>query len=67
VNQWNQSQMLIELVDAGELIPLGDDFYEDMGGHIIGAHYGIESYFENYLKHLTPEERKEVYERMRAL
>lgn len=57
-------EMLEELVDAGELIPLKEGYFEDMGGHIVNGDLEAENYFEYYLKNLRPEERLEVIARM---
>lgn len=55
--------MAQELVDAGELIPRAEDFYEDMGGHIIHED-SVPSYFESYFKRLTSGERSDVLARI---
>jgi len=56
-------QMIDELKDAGEIIPRGGDYYEDLGGHIIHES-NVPSYFENYKKSLTAKERDEVLKRL---
>lgn len=58
-----RSAMINELCDAGELIRLGDDFFEDMGGHVLHES-NLDGYIENYLKNLTLAERTEVIERI---
>lgn len=58
----NLEFMIEELVKVGDLILLGDGYFEDMGGHIISVS-SVPSYFENYLKYLRPDERTEVLER----
>lgn len=57
--------MLHILVEYGELIPKAEDYFEDMGGHLIYADdFTVKSYFQNFIKHLTKEERNEVLERL---
>jgi len=52
-----------ELIDAGEVIPIGGDYFEDNGGHIVHES-DLNSYFEYYLKNLPTEEREEVISRI---
>lgn len=61
LNQANK--MAWELIEAGDLISKGDDYFEDMGGHLISIR-AIPDYFENYLKRLSDTERKEVLKRL---
>jgi hypothetical protein len=55
--------MAQELVEADELKHLMDDFYEDLGGHIIHME-DVPAYFQHYIKHLRPDEREEVLARL---
>lgn len=57
-------QMAEILVDVGDLIPAGDDFFEDMGGHLLRIDM-VPSYFEHYLEHASPDDRKDALERLK--
>lgn len=54
-----RSELLDAMCDCGELIRRGDDFYEDMGGHV-SHESNLDGHIENWLLNLDPEERKEV-------
>lgn len=56
--------MAWELCEAGDLIGIGDGFYEDMGGHMISDR-DVPAYFEAYLKGLNEAERTDVLKRLR--
>lgn len=61
--QYSVSQMRDELLEAGELINRGGDYFEDMGGHIIHES-AIPEYFKYYLDHLPLDERREFFKRL---
>jgi len=54
-----RSAMINEMVEAGDLINKGGDFYEDMGGHLIHE-LRLDHYIEGYLKNMSPGERIEL-------
>lgn len=54
-----RSALVNHLCEVGELIRRGDDFYEDMGGHIIGDSM-LDSYISEYMSNLSDEERTEL-------
>jgi len=56
------SFMVQELVDAGELIRRGDEFYEDMGGHLIHERSAPE-YFWDYVDGLSESEKSDLLKR----
>jgi len=45
------------MVDVGELIRKGDDFYEDMGGHILHES-NLDGHIESYLRSIRNEPNK---------
>lgn len=51
-----------EMVDAGELIRRGEDFFEDMGGHILHES-NLDSYIESYMKALPEIELRALVDR----
>ncbi len=55
--------LIEELCAVGEIKCLGEDLFEDMGGHILHESH-LDSYIENYLKHLAESERKELRARL---
>lgn len=55
--------MILELVEARELVRKGDDFYEDLGGHIIHES-NLDSYIEDYVSRLSEDERNELATRI---
>lgn len=61
--QYFIGEMARELVEAGELIRHGGDYFEDMGGHIVHES-SVPEYFKYYLDHLPLDERKEVFKRL---
>jgi hypothetical protein len=63
--EFSLGQMAQELVDAGDLVPMAEGFFEDMGGHLVHEDM-VPSYFEYYLKNLKPAERGEVIARLRG-
>ena len=58
-----KSLMIQEMVDAGELIQKGDDYFEDMGGHILHES-NLDSYITEFMKNLRPDERRELISRI---
>ena len=52
-------QMISILMDAGDLIPVGESHFEDMGGHIISER-DVPSYFDYHMKSLRDDERAEL-------
>ena len=52
------------LVDVGDLVSMGEDYFEDMGGHLLRIDM-VPSYFENYLKHASKEDRADALERLK--
>lgn len=57
------SDMIFELVEAGEWINRGGDYFEDMGGHLVHES-SCEDYFTYYLENLSVTEREEVIDRL---
>ena len=47
------------LVDVGELLTIGDCFYEDMGGHVIHESQ-VDDYIEEYVNRISKKERTEL-------
>ncbi len=47
------------LVEAGELIARGGDYFEDMGGHIIHES-SVPEYFDDFLRHMKQSDRAEL-------
>lgn len=52
-----------EMVEVGELIRKGEDFFEDMGGHILHES-NLDPYIKNYLDNMPAAECKELVERL---
>ncbi len=44
-----RSELISEMVNAGELIRKGGDYFEDMGGHILHES-NLDSYIEEFVK-----------------
>lgn len=59
----DHEKMVHELIEAGELIAKGYDFFEDMGGHIVHES-DVASYFNYYVERMTPAERRELTKRL---
>ncbi len=57
-----RSKLINELCEAGELIRKGEDYFEDMGGHIVHES-GLDSYISEYMKGLSHLEREELIAR----
>lgn len=58
-----RSALIDELVNAGDLIRRGEDFFEDMGGHILHES-NLDDYITSYLNHMDREERAELIKRI---
>lgn len=48
------------LIEAGELIRIRDDFFEDMGGHLVFGPDCAGFYFEYYFKSLSDNEKEDL-------
>lgn len=58
-----RNKLIDELVDVGELIPKGDELFEDMGGHLVHER-NLDSYITNHLEHLPAEELAVLIDRI---
>jgi len=58
-----RSALIAEMVDAGELIRKGEDYYEDMGGHLLHESH-LDPFITNWMQHMDPEERIELVNRL---
>jgi hypothetical protein len=47
------------LIDVGELLIVGDCYFEDMGGHIIHESQ-VDDYIEEYVNRISKKERLEL-------
>ena len=61
-HQISNDFMIQEMVDCGDLIPIADGYFEDMGGHILHES-NLEYYIESFLKGLTDEEMNDLIKR----
>lgn len=61
-NEFSTGDMVSILIEAGELIGLGGDFYEDMGGAVITSNDDstIKSYFTYFFENLSEDEQKQI-------
>ena len=57
---YSDGQLARTLVDLGEFVRKGGEYYEDMGGHIIHES-AAQEYFTHYLNHCSLDERKEIF------
>jgi hypothetical protein len=47
------------LIDTGELLTVGDCYFEDMGGHVIHESQ-VDGYIEEYVNRISKKERIEL-------
>ncbi len=61
--QIKRDQLIEIMVEAGDIIPKGEGYYEDMGGHL-NHESNLDGHVEAYLKSLSMKERMELMKRL---
>ena len=64
INPNNFSFFLNLMVEAGELIPRGEEFFEDMGGHLLRGS-NAEEHINSYLDSLPHTEKDSILKQIR--